>query len=635
MAAKRARTEYPAIRVALVGCGKVASCHFRGIASTGGKASLVAVVDPDGSRRAAAIADAVAIGAACETAAVQEYDKFDKLPASAADLTLLCVPHDLHEDLCMEALARGPFVIEKPLAPSLLACQRLLAAAVERKTAFFVAEQSAYWPEVMRARELIAKGTIGDVVSVHAHYYESLVDTPFGGADRSEKDPCNLGWRASLSRAGGGIVIDGGLHWLRPVRILAGEVVEVVATSARPFAQLEGESLMHALLKCENGREATFRATLLPDARLSSQDPSFRVIGSLGEIVIMGGTGATSGISLYNAEHPYGVEQEQSLLDLDSGLAVAKPIPPTAGFHGAFLPQWADIVKCVAAGSGSCVSPVVEAAKDIAVVEALYRSVLSQRWERVASIVPETCIRASGDSDIPPAIADVPATHLAFLKDSHNIESVRHGGRGTSTLLTHLTEVRYLLKRDLHCGDADLHAAALFHSIYGTEGFQGKTISLDDRDKLKALIGERAEFIAYTNCVMDRSTLDAAVLEFRKGDAVEESYRIRSRAELGGSEVLLSRRQLMDLMLVHFADWAQQVEAYSFWSYRRKAYASIAAALGGICAQVYAETMSREDENAPKEVPEMVRARQLGIFDRVQSGEVAYDHLLDGTFVRS
>ena len=36
--------------------------------------------------------------------------------------------------------------------------------------------------------------------------HSGLVDTPFGG---SEEDPFDLGWRASVSRCGGGVVIDG------------------------------------------------------------------------------------------------------------------------------------------------------------------------------------------------------------------------------------------------------------------------------------------------------------------------------------------------------------------------------------------------------------------------------------------
>ena len=52
------------------------------------------------------------------------------------------------------------------------------------------------------------------------------------------------------------------------------------------------------------------------------------------------------------------------------------------------------------------------------------------------------------------AVADVPADQLAYLCDGHGCgvsHSVRHGGHGKSDLLTHLTEVRYVLKKQLFC----------------------------------------------------------------------------------------------------------------------------------------------------------------------------------------
>ena len=36
----------------------------------------------------------------------------------------------------------------------------------------------------------------------------------------------------------------------------------------------------------------------------------------------------------------------------------------------------------------------------------------------------------------------------------------------------------------------------------------------------------------------------------------------------------------------------------------------------------------RESGAREKEVPEMVRARELGIFDKVQAGQISYDELL-------
>ena len=62
----------------------------------------------------------------------------------------------------------------------------------------------------------------------------------------------------------------------------------------------------------------------------------------------------------------------------------------------------------------------------------------------------------------------------------------------------------------------DVCRAGMFHSIYGTEKFQGFTLPLGRRDEVRALIGDRAERLAYLNCAMDRASFDRA-LDRREG----------------------------------------------------------------------------------------------------------------------
>src|SRR3954470_11048066 len=85
----------------------------------------------------------------------------------------------------------------------------------------------------------------------------------------------------------------------------------------------------------------------------------------------------------------------------------------------------------------------------------------------------------------------------------------------------------------------DVCRAGMFHSIYGTEKFQGFTLPLERRDEVRALIGERAERLAYLNCAMDRPSFDRAV------ERVDKTNRVVDRVT--GEEVLLSRQDFDDL----------------------------------------------------------------------------------------
>jgi hypothetical protein len=131
--------------------------------------------------------------------------------------------------------------------------------------------------------------------------------------------------------------------------------------------------------------------------------------------------------------------------------------------------------------------------------------------------------------------------------------------------------------------------AGMFHSIYGTERFQGFKLELDRRPDVRALIGERAERLAYINCAMDRTSFDR-LLEQTKGP-----YPVRDR--LSGEVVLLSAEDFDDLCRVHLYDWLEQVPRSRQWDYRRPAYHRIAERLGSVAVEDHARVYAAEGDN--------------------------------------
>ncbi len=169
----------------------------------------------------------------------------------------------------------------------------------------------------------------------------------------------------------------------------------------------------------------------------------------------------------------------------------------------------------------------------------------------------------------------------AILADL-GVEGIPHTGK---TYLGHLVAVYKLMERR-GCTE-ELCLAGLFHSIYGTQLFQGFKLGLDRRGEVRELIGERAERLAYLNCAMDRATLDRSL------ERAEEPYPVVDR--LTGEEVLLSRRDFDDLCRVHLYDWLEQAPRSSYgYGYRREAFRRMAERLGGPALEAYDEVFSRE-----------------------------------------
>jgi hypothetical protein len=161
------------------------------------------------------------------------------------------------------------------------------------------------------------------------------------------------------------------------------------------------------------------------------------------------------------------------------------------------------------------------------------------------------------------------------------VEQVPHTHK---SYLAHLIAVHGLLEKQ-GC-PPDVCRAGMFHSIYGTERFQGFTLPLERRGEVRALVGDRAERLAYLNCAVDRASFDRIL------DQPAEPYTIRDR--ITGAAVALSRADFDDLCRVHLYDWLEQVPRSREWDYRRAAYRQMAERLGPTATAAYDRVFAQE-----------------------------------------
>jgi predicted dehydrogenase len=251
----------------LVGCGAIARWHLQAIARAATRTDVTAVIDVVPARAAAL---------AAETGAQAYGDVEEALGAGAFDAALVMVPHDGHEAVATTVLHAGRhLLLEKPMAPTLEACQRILAVAQDAGTTFMVAENAQYWPEVVTAQRLVLDGAIGEVITARSWHCAPPLEEFYGG---------DAPWRYSTGASGGGIAIDTGSHWIRPLRMWLGEIDEVVAITGRPVPAMEGESLCRALCRFDSGVVASFDAVLSPGP-VAPVAP-FQLTGTRGEIVV-------------------------------------------------------------------------------------------------------------------------------------------------------------------------------------------------------------------------------------------------------------------------------------------------------------------------------------------------------------
>ena len=144
------------IKIALIGCGRIAQRHAEH-ASTFGE--LVAVCDIEFQK-----AEALA----AQYSAVRAYsDIADLLHDGGFDVVSICTPNGLHAEHTIMALNAGCHVLcEKPMAISVYDCGEMIKAAERNNRRLFAVKQNRFNPPVAAVKKAIEDGVFGKIYSV-------------------------------------------------------------------------------------------------------------------------------------------------------------------------------------------------------------------------------------------------------------------------------------------------------------------------------------------------------------------------------------------------------------------------------------------------------------------------------------
>jgi ribosomal protein L16 Arg81 hydroxylase len=143
-----------------------------------------------------------------------------------------------------------------------------------------------------------------------------------------------------------------------------------------------------------------------------------------------------------------------------------------------------------------------------------------------------------------PALRFADAPNVVSFLEGLGAARVRHSDR---TFLDHLVGTAAILER---WGASDpLCRAGLLHSVYGTEYFRGGVLSFDDRERVRALAGERAERLAYVFCAFERATIYGAL---ERG----APYVVDQRGT--GAKIPISEEELANLVWLVWANALEQ-----------------------------------------------------------------------------
>lgn len=377
--------ERSTVRIGLIGGGLMAKTHSLAYASIPmlyGAEGLPLLI----RRRVADIAEPLA-RATAERYGWDEWavDWRRITRASDIDLVDIATPNDAHADIAIDAVRHGKHVLcEKPLAHRVEDARAMHSAAVVAGAVHQVDFVYRKWPAIQHARELIARGELGELRQFRARYFHDYASDP----------AIPLTWRFVQSRAGAGSLGDLGSHLVDLSRFLVGEVTRVMARTftyvrQRPLPTSDGaraaalgtvdvDDAAQIWLEFEGGACGALETNWMATGHKT--DLSFEVIGDRGALEFT--WLAPNELRLYSDADPCDVQGFRSVIigPQHRGAEAFWPVPGQGlGWDDAFLISVHDLLTAIVAAE-SAQPDFLDGLRVAEIVDAALRSAATHTW---------------------------------------------------------------------------------------------------------------------------------------------------------------------------------------------------------------------------------------------------------------
>lgn len=223
-------------KVGIIGYGKMGKTRHKAINEVG-KAELVAISEPNLKGLEENIPNLTH----------EEIIYDDKI-----DVVIICTPNYLNKELTIKALNAGKHVFcEKPPAFTGDDVREIGCVEKNSKKKLMYGFNHRHHDSVIRMKEIIDSEEFGNIIWMRGRYGKSVTDDYFNN------------WRAKQELAGGGILMDQGIHMLDLFLYLGGEFDRVNAEVSNLYWNLEVEDNAFVILRnTKKGIDASLHSTM-------------------------------------------------------------------------------------------------------------------------------------------------------------------------------------------------------------------------------------------------------------------------------------------------------------------------------------------------------------------------------------
>jgi predicted dehydrogenase len=174
------------------------------------------------------------------------FNNYHDLLKEDLDILFVCLTNNVAAEVTIAGLQKGLHVFcEKPPGMNVDEIKKVIEVEKQNpKLKLKYGFNHRYHDSIREALKIVQSGQLGNIINVRGIYGKSRV-IPFSG-----------GWRSKRELAGGGILLDQGIHMLDLMRLFCGEFVDVKSYVSNSFWKHDVEDNAYAMMKDEKGRIA-------------------------------------------------------------------------------------------------------------------------------------------------------------------------------------------------------------------------------------------------------------------------------------------------------------------------------------------------------------------------------------------
>jgi UDP-N-acetyl-2-amino-2-deoxyglucuronate dehydrogenase len=255
------------VRIAVVGCGRIARNHFAAIAANTEDLELVALCDTDPAARQSHEHEQGVCG----------YARYEDLLGQARpDVVALCTPSGLHPGQTILAAQHGVHVVtEKPMATRWADGLAMVRACDEARVRLFVVKQNRRNPTLQLLKRALDEKRFGRIYMVHLNVFWSRPQEYYDSAR----------WRGTWELDGGALMNQAS-HYVDLLTWLIGPVDSVQAMTGTLARNIQVEDTGVLNIRWRSGALGSMSVTML--AYPKNYEGSITILGEHGTVRIGG-----------------------------------------------------------------------------------------------------------------------------------------------------------------------------------------------------------------------------------------------------------------------------------------------------------------------------------------------------------